>query len=80
MPVLLAQVTNGKLASLEVQLGSLQRCFSVVQIDEADEILYAASSSSGDVATVRPIRGPYCLPAAGHDPTAQLHPVCLPTQ
>ena len=62
MPALLAQVTNGKLASLEVQLGSLQRCFSTVQIDEADEILYAASSSSGDVATVRHIKGPTACP------------------
>ncbi|KAK9842095.1 hypothetical protein WJX81_008204 [Elliptochloris bilobata] len=53
--LLVWQVTNGKLAPLEVQLGPLQRCFTAVQIDESDEILYAATSS-GDVATVALLR------------------------
>ncbi len=46
-----AQVAGGKLAPLDVQLGLLQRCFTALVIDEADEILYAATAS-GDVVTV----------------------------
>ena len=57
------QVVGGKLAPLEVQLGLLQRCYTSLAIDEADEILYVATSS-GDVATV-PL------------PAKMLRPLCL---